>query len=75
MKALIVLAALAGLVWLLTRPRRLSARPHAERRSASRAPETMVRCAYCGIHLPQADALRGRQGWYCSTTHRDLHEG
>ena len=21
------------------------------------------------------DALRGRQGWYCGTAHRDQHEG
>ncbi|QLP99473.1 MAG: hypothetical protein HZY78_03600 [Burkholderiaceae bacterium] len=75
MKALVVLAALAGLVWLLTRPRRLNARHRAERSTAAREPETMVRCAHCGTHVPQADALRGRQGWYCSAAHRDQHEG
>lgn len=74
MKALIVLAALAGLIWLLTRPRRLHTR-NGERRTAAREPETMVRCAHCGTHVPQADAVRGLQGWYCSTAHRDQHGG
>lgn len=75
MKALIVLAALAGLVWLLTRPRRLRKGSSAGNPRDAREPETMVRCAHCGTHVPQADALRGQQGWYCSAAHRRQHEG
>lgn len=34
--------------------------------------ETMVRCAHCGVHLPESDALTSAQGLpYCSATHRD----
>ncbi len=29
------------------------------------AAETMVRCARCGIYLPQKDALRGPEGLTC----------
>jgi uncharacterized protein len=30
----------------------------------------MVRCARCGIHLPQRDAVRSGDDWYCSNEHR-----
>jgi uncharacterized protein len=35
------------------------------------APQAMLRCAHCGVHLPQADALLDdAQRSYCSATHR-----
>jgi uncharacterized protein len=37
----------------------------------SAEPQTMVRCAHCGVHLPQADALLDdAQRSYCSAAHR-----
>jgi len=33
----------------------------------------MVRCARCGVHLPQDRALTRGQHWYCSQVH--LEEG
>ncbi|EGP47094.1 PP0621 family protein [Achromobacter insuavis] len=39
---------------------------------AARAPEAMVRCAHCGIHLPRSEALlQGGQTW-CSQEHARL---
>ncbi|CAK0754305.1 conserved hypothetical protein [Gammaproteobacteria bacterium] len=29
----------------------------------------MVRCTYCGIHLPQRDALKKNHHWYCDRAH------
>lgn len=29
----------------------------------------MVRCAHCGVHLPQDRALNRDQQWYCSPAH------
>ncbi|QAX81769.1 PP0621 family protein [Candidatus Pseudomonas adelgestsugas] len=29
----------------------------------------MVRCANCGLHLPQDCALNSRQEWYCNQAH------
>lgn len=29
----------------------------------------MVRCAHCGVHVPQAQALTQDQRWYCSQAH------
>ncbi|CAK0775477.1 conserved hypothetical protein [Gammaproteobacteria bacterium] len=32
-------------------------------------PLHMVRCAHCGIHLPQQDALEKKHRWYCGRPH------
>lgn len=40
-------------------------------------PNPMVRCAHCGVHVPQERALADGedQRWYCSAEHRRLqHE-
>jgi uncharacterized protein len=37
------------------------------------AAEKMVRCAQCGIHLPQADSVSAGQEYFCSEEHRRLH--
>jgi uncharacterized protein len=34
----------------------------------------MVRCAVCGLHLPQADAQITPRGVYCSVEHRQQIE-
>jgi len=46
-------------------PGQAAARPPAEP-----VPETMCRCAHCGVHLPLEEAVRGQRGLYCSTAHR-----
>jgi uncharacterized protein len=28
-----------------------------------------VRCAHCGVHVPQSQALSQDQRWYCSQAH------
>lgn len=33
--------------------------------------ENMVRCASCGLHLPEKDALRRGDRYYCCAAHRD----
>lgn len=34
------------------------------------APQDMVVCTHCGIHLPHDEAVTGTRGQYCSTAHR-----
>ena len=36
------------------------------------APERMVACARCGVHLPVSEALEGDGGRFCSEEHRRL---
>ncbi|MGQ4878155.1 PP0621 family protein [Billgrantia sp. LNSP4103-1] len=33
----------------------------------------MVRCAWCQVHVPEADALRDKGEWFCSSAHRDRY--
>lgn len=32
----------------------------------------LIRCAHCGVHLPQSDAFWREGQAYCSSTHRNL---
>ncbi|AYD66789.1 MAG: PP0621 family protein [Achromobacter sp.] len=39
---------------------------------APAAPESMVRCAHCGIHLPRSEAVLLNGMTWCSTEHSTL---
>ena len=39
---------------------------------APKSPETMVRCAHCGIYLPRSDALLSNGETWCSQEHAKL---
>ena len=38
-------------------------------------PIAMVACRACGTHLPQSEAITGREGSYCSAEHQQRIEG
>jgi len=38
------------------------------------APQDIVSCAHCGLHVPRAEAYPGRGGLFCSAEHRAAHE-
>ncbi|CAM3648336.1 hypothetical protein EI168_17200 [Halomonas sp. FME1] len=31
----------------------------------------MVRCRWCEVHVPEQEALRDQEQWFCSSAHRD----
>lgn len=31
----------------------------------------MVRCRWCEVHVPEDEALRDNEQWFCSSAHRD----
>ena len=33
--------------------------------------ENMVRCAKCGLHVPEQEAVQAHERYYCSEAHRD----
>ena len=37
--------------------------------------QVMVRCAQCGVHLPDNRALRSGNQWYCSQAHLEQGPG
>ena len=73
MKLVILLVALGVLVWLLRGgSRRVPPRPTAP--PAGDAPQLMLSCAQCGLHLPGNEALPGQGGVFCSEAHRAAFE-
>ncbi|APW45715.1 PP0621 family protein [Rhodoferax antarcticus] len=73
MRGLLLLAAVLVIVWLW-RSRAGSVKPDRATRAAEPQLEDMVRCQQCGLHLPAADAITGRQGSYCCAEHLQLSE-
>ena len=53
--------------WLASLPRETKTKPDKIGR--------MVRCHYCDLHIPEAEAIQGDAGWYCSNEHRELDQG
>jgi uncharacterized protein len=43
--------------------------------AAGGAAKNMVRCAQCGLHLPEAEAISVQGLHYCSEEHRRQHAG
>lgn len=76
MKYLLVLAVVlvAFFIWRGNRRERMRAPPPATPRPLDE-PQSMTRCDQCGTHLPDTEAVPGRQGSYCSAAHRQLAEG
>jgi uncharacterized protein len=68
-KLLIVVAAVALLLWLIFG--RSRGQRGLRRDPARGDAEPMVSCAHCGVHLPRGDALAARGLHYCSAAHRD----
>lgn len=73
MKYLLVLIVVTVAIGIW-RSRRREEQPPQRRAGASRspspaAPQDMVECAHCGLHLPRAEAVDGEGRSYCSTEH------
>lgn len=83
MKYLLVLAVVVVAFHVWRNNRRAERQERQEREAAApprpaRAtgqPIAMVACRACGTHLPQNEAVTGRQGSYCSAEHRQRIEG
>ncbi|UVE18503.1 envelope stress response protein PspG [Pseudomonas sp. LS44] len=59
----IVLIAVAVWLW------RHFKRPTPPRADTEAGTTPMVRCAQCGVHVPQNRALQHESRWYCSQAH------
>lgn len=68
----LVLAAVLVIAYLVWRNNRLEERDQGRGKPGKPgAPQEMVSCAVCGLHLPQPEAVRGADGrFYCSNEHR-----
>ncbi len=68
MSRLLLIIAIAAAVYLLIRSYRKQA-PKQEKTTA----EDMVRCVYCGVHLPKGESLHADGQFFCGEEHRDAH--
>lgn len=67
-KFLLLILVFAAAWWLAKGFRRKdTARPAAEG-----VPEKMVNCGHCGLYLPQSEAVREGDSYYCCAEHRRL---
>ena len=71
MKYLVLLAviAVAYAIWRSRRRPLPPDRPMRQQRGT--APQDMVACAHCGVHLPHGDALPAGTRYYCCAAHRE----
>jgi uncharacterized protein len=67
-KLLLLILAIAAAWWLV----RGSRRRDAARDVGEAAPEQMVNCSHCGLYLPQSEAIREGNKFYCCAEHRRL---
>jgi uncharacterized protein len=81
MKYLLVLAVLAVAFWIWRNNRQsektqsIKAHRKPTPQGTLAEPQRMLQCTVCGVHLPAAEAISGRQGSYCSVAHRAQLEG
>lgn len=68
----LLLAALLFVAYMIWRNGRIAGRDGRSRQAPPpAAPQDMVRCPVCGVHLPRPDAVAGSNGvLYCSLEHR-----
>ncbi|HSC62240.1 MAG TPA: PP0621 family protein [Caldimonas sp.] len=71
MKILLFLVVVFVLLWLL---RGATGRRRGDAPRPPQAPQEMIACAHCGVHLPRDEALPGRGGVFCGDAHRAAFE-
>jgi uncharacterized protein len=67
---LLILLAIVG--WLVFKALNRPSRQDRSDQPAGQSPEPMVKCAHCGIHLPQSEGLAKGERYYCCEEHRRL---
>lgn len=67
---LLIIIFLIWLAYYFVR-RLLKASQNKATRDKARKLENMVQCARCGLHVPEQEALRSHERYYCSAAHRD----
>ena len=68
MRMLLIFIALAIIAMVV---KRLWLRSRTGTQQRRRLAGQMVQCKHCGMYIPEAEAVRDREQWYCSTAHRD----
>jgi len=65
----IVLLLIAAVAWFLIK-NYLQKQQLRGRNESPRIAARIVRCKQCDVHLPEQDAVRDGDEWFCSETHK-----
>lgn len=68
MKYLLLFAFLIAAWWVLSKRQNSQKTDASAPRDA--APEKMVTCSYCGVHLPESERVMGGDQVFCCEAHR-----
>jgi uncharacterized protein len=74
MKFVLLVFAVLVLLFLLRSTLRRARPPARPPAADTGAPQAMLTCAHCGIHMPRDEALPGRGGVFCGDAHRAAFE-
>ena len=69
MRLILILAVVLGIVWLWRSARPVTHKKDLPRSKAISAPQDMLSCTYCSVHIPSSDAIQGQKGVYCCADH------
>lgn len=72
MRILLILIALAIIVMLV---KRMWLPPRTGKQPDKRLPGEMVKCGHCGVYLPEQEAVRDGDRYFCSKEHLDADHG
>lgn len=64
-RLLMLVAVVAAIYLLLSRFVRVSA----YKKRGETGAEDMVKCHYCGVHLPKSEGIENSNDWYCNESH------
>ncbi len=70
-RLLVLILLVVAAVWLVRRALRSQVSKQVMGQKTA-APDELVACAHCGVHLPRAEARPGAGGLYCSEEHARL---
>ena len=70
MSRLLLLVAIAIVIYLLVKSFRQRL---GSKNAPDKAAQDMVRCSYCGTHLPQAECVVHADKYYCTEAHKRAH--
>jgi uncharacterized protein len=75
MKYLLVFLVVFLVAWRWRTAREAEHTQVTNKKAAAQAlPVNIVECAHCGVHIPQAEAVAGHRGMYCTQNHRNAVE-
>ncbi|MBS0001681.1 MAG: hypothetical protein KFF45_01230 [Thioalkalivibrio sp.] len=69
MRLLLLIAAIVGVFLIVRTLLRSTGRRTPEKPEQLKQQGAMVRCAHCGVHVPQFEAYRSGNRMYCSRDH------